>query len=156
TSPSAPERKTALTTPPRAVATRRPPAGLRLVAIDRDASALKRRFVGSRRRRRAHESASQDTVPLPVLFASYSRLLGGAERVPRDCATRYPGPVLIACPGGPLAAAVSAAGLPHAPIASGPRRLRGGVANGASHAAGLARAGWELAGLIHRTRPQAL
>ena len=37
----------------------------------------------------------------PVLFASYSGLLGGAERVLLDCATRLDRPGVIACPDGP-------------------------------------------------------
>ncbi len=49
----------------------------------------------------------------PVLFASYSGLLGGAERVLLDCATRLDRPVVIACPDGPLAAAVRQARLHH-------------------------------------------
>jgi glycosyltransferase involved in cell wall biosynthesis len=99
-------------------------------------------------------------VVVPVLFASYSGLLGGAERVLLDCAARFPGDVVIACPPGPLAAAANAAGLAHARIASGSRRLRPADghsrATAARHAAGLARAGWEVAGLVHRHRPAAL
>ena len=50
----------------------------------------------------------------PVLFASYSGLLGGAERVLLDCAARLPRPAVIACPEGALADAARAAGLRHA------------------------------------------
>src|SRR5690348_9746360 len=60
----------------------------------------------------------------PVLFASYSGLLGGAERVLLDCATRLPRPAAVACPEGPLAEAVRSAGLRHAEIAGGTLRLR--------------------------------
>jgi glycosyltransferase involved in cell wall biosynthesis len=103
----------------------------------------------------------------PVLFASYSGLLGGAERVLLDCATRLPRPVLVACPSGPLADAAIAAGLPHAEIAAGSLRLRpatsarvgaagGKVGEGMRHGAGLARMAWEIAGISHRHRPAAL
>src|SRR4051794_6111160 len=67
----------------------------------------------------------------PILFASYSGLLGGAERVLLDCATRIARPLLVACPEGPLAAAVRAAGLRHARVAERSLRL------GPGHAAGL-------------------
>jgi len=114
----------------------------------------------------------------PVLFASYSGLLGGAERVLLDCATRLPPPVVVACPEGPLAEAVRAAGLRHADIAAGALRLRsatltrdeqddvvGGPSttaalqaayHGARHAFGLARAAWDVGGLVHRAAPEAL
>jgi glycosyltransferase involved in cell wall biosynthesis len=86
----------------------------------------------------------------PILFASYSGLLGGAERVLLDCATRLPRPVIVACPEGPLAQAAREAGLRHAEIAAGTLRL------GAAHAAGLGRAAWDIGGLLHRHRPAAL
>ncbi len=63
-------------------------------------------------------------VTAPILFASYSGLLGGAERVLLDCATRLPRPALVGCPEGELAEAVQAAGLRHARIAGGTLRLR--------------------------------
>jgi glycosyltransferase involved in cell wall biosynthesis len=86
----------------------------------------------------------------PVLLASYSGVLGGAERVLLDSATRLQRPVLIACPEGPLAAEVRAAGLAHAPLAERSLRL------GAGHAAGLAGAAWELRGLAAQHDPSAL
>jgi glycosyltransferase involved in cell wall biosynthesis len=92
-----------------------------------------------------------------VLIASYSGVLGGAERVLLDCATRLPRPVIVACPEGPLAAAVRAAGLRHAPIAAGTPRLRRGAAIAAGrHAAGLTRMAWELGAAAHRHRPDAI
>jgi len=118
----------------------------------------------------------------PVLFASYSGLLGGAERALLDCATRLPRPAVVACPQGPLAEAVRAAGLRHAEIAGGTLRLRpaetqrdaaaaaagddviGGLSTTAAlkaayaaarHAAGIARATWSVGGLLHRHRPDA-
>jgi glycosyltransferase involved in cell wall biosynthesis len=86
----------------------------------------------------------------PVLIASYSGLLGGAERVLLDCATRLRRPAIVACPRGPLADAANAAGLRHAAIAGGSPRLS------AAHLAPLARMAWEVGGLVHRHRPAAL
>jgi glycosyltransferase involved in cell wall biosynthesis len=91
----------------------------------------------------------------PVLIASYSGLLGGAESVLLDCATRLARPAVVACPAGPLAEAARAAGLRHAPLAERSLRLRGTRAS-AAHAAGLAGLAWELGGLVHRQRPAAL
>src|SRR3954447_16589843 len=58
----------------------------------------------------------------PVLFVAYSGVLGGAERVLLDCATRLERPAVIACPDGPLADAVHTARLEH--VALKPRPLR--------------------------------
>src|SRR3954471_1442390 len=105
----------------------------------------------------------------PVLFASYSGLLGGAERGLLDCATRLPRPAVVACPEGALAEAAGAPGRPAAPIAAGARRLRAAptapatrdddavgalsttaalfaAVAAARHAAGLARAAWVVGG----------
>jgi glycosyltransferase involved in cell wall biosynthesis len=57
----------------------------------------------------------------PVLFASYSGLLGGAERMLLDCATRLERPVTVACPPGPLAAALATM---HAELKPRPLRTR--------------------------------
>ena len=73
-----------------------------------------------------------------ILFASYSGLLGGAERVLLDCATRLDRPLAIACPPGPLA---DAAGALHVPLRERPLRL------GLRHAAGLFGMARELAGI---------
>ena len=86
----------------------------------------------------------------PVLFASYSGVLGGAERVLLDCAARLRRPVLVACPPGPLAAAARAAGLAHAPLA--PRSLRVGP----GHVAGVLGAARELRRLAGEHEPVAL
>ena len=59
----------------------------------------------------------------PPLIVSYAGVLGGAERVLLDCATRLGEPVVIACPEGGLAEAVRAAGLEHAPLPERPLRL---------------------------------
>ena len=72
----------------------------------------------------------------PVLIASYSGVLGGAERVLLDCATRLSRPVTVACPEGPLAAALRAAAIAHAPIPARPLKLS---AAHVAHVLGLAR-----------------
>src|SRR4051794_10986104 len=59
----------------------------------------------------------------PVLFVAYSGVLGGAERVLLDVATRLERPAVIACPDGPLADALRTARLPHAPIKARSPRL---------------------------------
>src|SRR3954462_162581 len=113
----------------------------------------------------------------PALFASSAGLLGGAERVLLDCATRLPRPAVVACPEGPLADAGRAAGLPRAGVSAGALRLRRPAAPrdphddvagalsttaalqaayaAARHAAGLTRAAWDVGGLVHRPRPPA-
>ncbi len=48
---------------------------------------------------------------MSALAVSYSGLLGGAERVLLEIATRLPEPPLLACPGGPLARAAREQGL---------------------------------------------
>jgi glycosyltransferase involved in cell wall biosynthesis len=78
-----------------------------------------------------------------VLFVSYSGVLGGAERVLVDCVTRMRGPVSVACPEGPLAAALRAAGVEHVAIDARPLRL------GLAHLAGVA----GLARDIRRRKP---
>src|SRR3954469_20434984 len=60
----------------------------------------------------------------PVLFVAYSGVLGGAERVLLDCATRLDRPVVIACPDGPLADAVHKARLLHVTLKRRPLRTR--------------------------------
>jgi glycosyltransferase involved in cell wall biosynthesis len=75
----------------------------------------------------------------PVLFISYAGVLGGAERVLLDCATRLERPVVVACPEGPLAAAVRQSGLAVEPIPNRSLRMRGARINAAAALAGLAR-----------------
>jgi glycosyltransferase involved in cell wall biosynthesis len=86
----------------------------------------------------------------PTLIVSYSGLLGGAERVLLDCATRLSGPVVVACPEGPLAAAVRAAGLEHARTPERPLRV------GIAHATGLAALARDVNALTARHAPRAL
>jgi glycosyltransferase involved in cell wall biosynthesis len=76
-------------------------------------------------------------VPGPrVLIVSYSGVLGGAERVLLDCATRLTRPVTVACPEGPLAAELRSAGVAHVPIARRPLQLN---ARHVAHVLGLTR-----------------
>ena len=89
----------------------------------------------------------------PVLFLSYSGVLGGAERVLLDCATRLGRPALVACPEGPLAVAARSAGLAVEPIPERSLRLRGARAQAARGLAGLA---LDAARLARRHAPAAL
>ena len=89
----------------------------------------------------------------PVLLMSYSGVLGGAERVLLDCATRLARPALVACPEGPLAAAARGAGLAVEQIPDRSLRLRGARASAAHGLAGLA---VDTARLTRRHRPAAL
>jgi glycosyltransferase involved in cell wall biosynthesis len=92
----------------------------------------------------------------PIVFLSYSGLLGGAERVLLDCATRLGRPALVACPEGPLAAAARAAGLAVAPLAERPLRLRGGPGVALGHLRGLAGLARDARALARRHDPAAL
>jgi glycosyltransferase involved in cell wall biosynthesis len=89
----------------------------------------------------------------PVLFLSYSGVLGGAERVLLDCATRLGRPALVACPEGPLAAAARAAGLAVDPIRDRSLHLRGARAAAVQRLGGLS---LDAARLARRHRPAAL
>jgi glycosyltransferase involved in cell wall biosynthesis len=60
----------------------------------------------------------------PLLFVSYSGVLGGAEKVLLDCVTRLQRPVVVACPDGPLADALRAAGAEHTTVKTRPLKLR--------------------------------
>jgi glycosyltransferase involved in cell wall biosynthesis len=68
----------------------------------------------------------------PVLFVSYSGVLGGAERVLLDHVRRLERPLAVACPPGPLAQRLEQAGIRHEPVARRPLEL------GLAHAAGIA------------------
>ena len=86
----------------------------------------------------------------PTLIVSYSGVLGGAERVLLDCATRLDRPVLVACPEGELAAALRAAGLAHVRLRERPLRL------GVAHARGIGALAREVAALSRRDTPGAI
>lgn len=63
-----------------------------------------------------------------ILFASYSGVFGGAERVLLDCVTRLDRPLRVACPPGPLAEELHAAGIEHVSLKDrGLRRSAGGT-----------------------------
>jgi glycosyltransferase involved in cell wall biosynthesis len=79
----------------------------------------------------------------PVLFVTYSGVLGGAERVLLDHVTRLERPAAVACPPGPLAQRLREAGIRHEPIAQRPLELN------LAHAAGIA----GLAREIRRLEP---
>jgi glycosyltransferase involved in cell wall biosynthesis len=79
-----------------------------------------------------------------VLFVSYAGVLGGAERVLLDAVTRMEQAVTVACPEGPLAEALRAAGIEHAPVAERPLEV------GLAHMAGVA----GLARDIRRLKPE--
>jgi glycosyltransferase involved in cell wall biosynthesis len=89
----------------------------------------------------------------PILFLSYSGVLGGAERVLIDCATRLGRPALVACPEGPLAAAARGGGLRVRPVRNRSLRMRGARAEAARGLAGLA---LDAARLARRHRPAVL
>ena len=85
-----------------------------------------------------------------MLFVSYSGVLGGAERVLLDCATRLGRPAAVACPDGPLAAGARAAGLRVLTIRGRDARLRG---HAAAATAALAAFAGDVARLTRRTGP---
>ena len=89
----------------------------------------------------------------PVLFLSYSGVLGGAERVLLDCATRLERPAVVACPEGPLAAAARGAGLRVEPLRDRSLRLRGSRGAAVRGLGGLA---LDAARLARRRRPAVL
>jgi glycosyltransferase involved in cell wall biosynthesis len=80
----------------------------------------------------------------PVLFASYAGVMGGAERVLLDAVARLGRPVVVACPDGPLAAAL---GVEHARVAERPLSLAPADLVGFSR---------EILALARRRRPAAL
>jgi glycosyltransferase involved in cell wall biosynthesis len=86
----------------------------------------------------------------PTLIVSYSGVLGGAERVLLDCATRLATAVLVASPEGALATAIRTAGLTHVRLPERPLRL------GAAHARGLGGLARDVRALSERHRPQAI
>jgi glycosyltransferase involved in cell wall biosynthesis len=94
--------------------------------------------------------ATRAMAVAPTLIVSYSGLLGGAERVLVDCAARLGEPVIVACPEGPLAAAIREARLEHARVPERPLRV------GVGHARGLAGLAREIATLTARRAPRAL
>ncbi len=89
----------------------------------------------------------------PALIVSYSGVLGGAERILLDCVSRLGAPACVACPEGPLAAAVTSCGLDHARLPERSLRLRGARA---AHARALAALARDITTLAQRHRPRAI
>ena len=90
-----------------------------------------------------------------VLFASYAGVLGGAERVLLDAVARLGRPAVVACPDGPLAAAL---GVERARVAERPlRSLRRICSGSAARSCALARRHRPAAlrGLGRASRPRA-
>jgi GT2 family glycosyltransferase/glycosyltransferase involved in cell wall biosynthesis len=87
---------------------------------------------------------------VPVLFVSYSGLLGGAERLLLDAAGAAGQTPTLACPEGPLAERARAAGLHVLSLRERPLELRGRRAGAARDLLGLRR---ELAAIVDALRP---
>jgi glycosyltransferase involved in cell wall biosynthesis len=93
------------------------------------------------------------TEPGPrVLFASYSRLLGGAERVLLDCATGMDSAV-VACPDGPLAGAARAEGLTVVALTTQPLDFRRSLRDRMAAPARVAAQARELREVVRLQRP---
>ena len=91
--------------------------------------------------------------PVPTaLFASYSGLLGGAERILLDCATGVESAV-VACPDGPLAQAAREAGLGVVALSSQPLEFRRSPADRLAAPARIAAQARELSRAVRRLRP---
>ena len=86
----------------------------------------------------------------PALIVSYSGVLGGAERILLDCATRLRSDALLVCPDGPLAAAAQEAGLAHVAVRDRTLRL------GAAHARELGALARDISALARRHQPRAV
>jgi glycosyltransferase involved in cell wall biosynthesis/GT2 family glycosyltransferase len=89
-----------------------------------------------------------------ILFASYSGLLGGAERVLLDCASGVEGSHTLICPPGPLAQQARAAGVT---VLVGPERelrLRSNLRTRAGAARALAAHATELRRLVRDLDPE--
>jgi glycosyltransferase involved in cell wall biosynthesis len=90
----------------------------------------------------------------PVLFLAYAGVLGGAERVLLDTATRLGRPVLVACPDGPLAAEAERAGIAVERLP--PRALRARGIAAPAHALALAGLARSAPRLVRARAPEVL
>jgi GT2 family glycosyltransferase/glycosyltransferase involved in cell wall biosynthesis len=90
---------------------------------------------------------------VPALFASYSGLLGGAERVLLDVAVALDETPALACPEGALAERARAAGLHVLALSERPLELRGGAGRRAAAAAHLAAFRHDVRGVVGALRP---
>ena len=91
-----------------------------------------------------------------TLAVTYAGLLGGAERTLLDFARGLPGPVVLACPEGPLAQRARDEGVQVAPLRERPLELRGGMGERLRAGRDLAGHGRELRGLVRELRPDLL
>jgi N-acetylglucosaminyl-diphospho-decaprenol L-rhamnosyltransferase len=86
----------------------------------------------------------------PVLLVAYAGVLGGAERILLDWGQALSGPVMLACPEGPLADSGRARGWAVSPLRARPLRFRGARVAAVRALGGLAR---DLVRLERRHRP---
>ncbi len=96
------------------------------------------------------------TVPStvgPLVFASYSGLLGGAERVLLDWAAAAPPGSVLACPSGPLADAARRQGMTVLTLRGGDLELRGGARVAGRAGAALAVHAGQLRRLVRGLDP---
>ena len=96
------------------------------------------------------------TVPStvgPLVFASYSGLLGGAERVLLDWGTAAPPGSVLACPSGPLADAARRQGMTVLTLRGGDLELRGGARVAGRAGAALAVHAGQLRRLVRGLDP---
>jgi glycosyltransferase involved in cell wall biosynthesis len=96
------------------------------------------------------------STPPPALFVNYTSLLGGAELILLDHATALAGPVVLACPEGPLAERARAAGIEVVPLAARRVELRASVADRLAAPLRSAAQGRELRALLTARRPRCL
>src|SRR3954451_2561891 len=87
---------------------------------------------------------------VPVLFVSYSGLVGGAERLLLDAASALVETPALACPEGPLADSARGVGLHVLTVRQRPLELRGRRAAAAVDLFGLGR---ELAAIVDGLQP---
>jgi GT2 family glycosyltransferase/glycosyltransferase involved in cell wall biosynthesis len=90
---------------------------------------------------------------VPVLFASYSGLLGGAERLLLDAAGALDEPPTLACPEGPLAGRAREVGLHVLTLRKRPLEMRGRRAAALGDLLGLRR---ELSAIVDALQPSLL
>jgi glycosyltransferase involved in cell wall biosynthesis len=91
--------------------------------------------------------------PAPrALFASYSAVLGGAERILLDCAAGLES-AAVACPEGPLASAAREGGLPVFPLSARSMEFQRGLKDRMATPVRIASQARELRVAVRRLRP---
>ena len=88
----------------------------------------------------------------PLLIHSYSGRLGGSERILLDLLHRSREPIVLACPGGPLADGAAASDIPVIRLREGQLEARGAF-DAALAAAAIARHGRAIADLVRDIEP---